>query len=67
MYKIYALRSKPFDPIVDPKTKEVLDDGVPKQIKIGEWEDKATAKNFATNVQASMDAIKKKMWKIWIE
>jgi len=40
MFTIYGERYKNYEPIVDAKTKEVLDNGEPKTIKLGTWDNK---------------------------
>jgi hypothetical protein len=74
MHIVYAQRHKNYDPIVLAKdvngvgkAGDVIDDGTATVIRIGAWDDKKVAKNFAANVQESVDAIKKKLWKIWVE
>ncbi len=64
MFIVYGQRYHKYDPIIDAKSKEVLDDGQPKQVKLAEWESELVAKNFADNVKAS---VPKKSWKIWVE
>jgi len=63
-FTIYGQRYHPYDPIVDAKTKEVLDDGQPKVIRLGSWADKALAEGMAENIKK---AVPKRSWKIWVE
>lgn len=63
-YTIYGQRYHPYDPIVDGKTKEVLDDGQPKRVVLGRWADKAVAEAMAENVKKT---VPKRSWKIWVE
>ncbi len=64
MFTVYGERYNKYDPIVDAKTKEVLDDGNPKRIQLSSWNDEKTAKHFAENVKAN---VPRRSWKIWIE
>jgi hypothetical protein len=64
MHTIYGERYKSYDPIVDPKTKEVIDDGTPKKVRLGTWADKKIANNMAENIKASVPS---RSWKIWVE
>lgn len=64
MHTIYGERYHKYDPIVDAKTKEVLDDGTPKRVRLGQWSDKKIAENMAENIKAS---VPKRSWKIWVE
>ena len=64
MYTIYGQRYYKYDPIVDNKTKEILDDGEPKRIMLGRWENKKTADVMAENIKANTG---KRQWKIWVE
>lgn len=64
MFTIYGQKYHKYDPIINAKTKEVLDDGNPKIIKLGTWADKKIADNMAENIKAS---VPKRSWKIWVE
>jgi hypothetical protein len=63
-YTIYGQRYYKYDPIVDNKTKEVLDDGEPKRIMLGRWSEKKIADDMADNIKANTG---KRQWKIWVE
>ena len=64
MFTVFAERYHKYDPIIDSKTKEVLDDGNPTQVQLSSWNDEKTAKHFAEAVKAH---VPKRSWKIWIE
>jgi len=64
VHTVYGQRYNKYEGFSDPKTKEVLDDGLPKKIKLSEWTDLNMAENFAENVKKNAP---KRMWKIWIE
>lgn len=64
MYTVYGERFHKYEPIIDSKTKEVLDDGSPKRIVLSRWNDEEIAKHFAENIKAN---VPKRSWKIWIE
>lgn len=64
MYTIYGERYKNYEPIVDAKTKEVIDNGEPKRLRLGQWDNKKVADNMAENIKANT-AIRS--WKIWVE
>ena len=64
MFTIYGERYKSYEPIVDAKTKEVLDNGEPKTIKLGTWDNKKIADNMAENIKANTAP---RSWKIWVE
>lgn len=64
MYTIYGQRYNKYDPIVDNKTKEILDDGIPKMVKLGTWPEKKMADTMAENIKLS---VPKRSWKIWVE
>ena len=61
---VYGQRYNKYDPIIDAKTKEVLDDGQPKKIQLGKWEDESVAENFAASVKAN---VPKRSWNVFIE
>ena len=63
-YTIYGQRYNKYEPIIDNKTKEVLDDGEPKRILLGRWENKKTADDMVDNIKANTG---KRQWKIWVE
>lgn len=64
MYTIYGERYKSYDPIVDVKSKEVLDNGEPKTIKLGTWDNKKIADSMAENIK---NTVPHRSWKIWVE
>jgi len=64
MYTIYGERYKSYDHIVDAKSKEVLDNGEPKKIKLGTWDNKKIADNMAENIK---NTVPHRSWKIWVE
>jgi len=64
MYTIYGERYKSYDHIVDAKTKEVIDDGKPKKIQLGTWNDEKIANNMAENIK---NTVPHRSWKIWVE
>ena len=64
MYTIYGERYKSYDHIVDAKSKEVLDNGEPKTIKLGTWDNKKIADNMAENIK---NTVPHRSWKIWVE
>jgi hypothetical protein len=64
MYTIYGQRYHKYDAIIDAKTKEVLDDGNPKLLKLGSWSEKKIADAMAENIKANTG---KRQWKIWVE
>ena len=63
-FTVFGQRYYKYDPILDSKTGEVIDDGSPKKVKLTECNDERVAKVFADNVKNS---VPKKSWKIWIE
>ena len=63
-FAIYGQRHTAYDPIVDAKTGEVIDDGQPKKIRLGQWSDKVVAENMAENIRSRYP---KRTWKIWVE
>lgn len=64
MFTVYAERYNKYEPIIDQKTKEVLDDGNPKRVVLSSWSDEKLANNFADNVKNN---VPKRSWKIWVE
>lgn len=64
MYTIYGERYHKYDPIIDYRTKEVIDDGLPKKVKLGSWSDKKMADDMAENIKANTG---KRQWRIWVE
>lgn len=64
MFTIYGERFNKYEPIVDPKSKEVIDDGNPKRVRLGQWSDKKIAENMAENIKNSVAT---RTWKIWVE
>ena len=64
MFTIYGERYKNCDPLIDPKTKEVLDDGSPKRVSLGQWSNKKVAESMSENIKNN---VPKRSWKIWIE
>lgn len=61
---VYGKQTKDSDPFLHYKTKEVIDDGVAKQITLGQFDDKDRADRFMANVKANT---KKGHWKMWVE
>lgn len=64
MFTIYGKRYHSYNPIIDTKTGEVLDDGQPKRVKLGGWEEEKLAKRMAENIKNS---VPKRTWNIWVE
>ncbi len=64
VFTIYGQRYNKYDPIIDPKTKEVIDDGTPKKVRLGSWSDGKIAEGMAQNIRNS---VPKRSWKIWVE
>lgn len=71
MHVIYAQRFHPYDPFVLTKdingvgkAGDVLDDGQPKKIRLGAWDDKDVAERMAEKVKNS---VPKRTWKIFVE
>lgn len=64
MYNVYGERYHKYDPIIDNKTKEVLDNGEPKRVKLSSWIDEKSAKIFAENVKNN---VPKRSWKVFVE
>lgn len=64
MYTIYGERYHKYDPILDTKSGAVIDDGVPKKVRLGSWSDKKIADKMAENIKANAP---KRSWKIWVE
>ena len=64
MFTVFAERYHKYEPIVDAKSKEVLDDGEPKRVRLSSWNDEKIAKHFAENVKAHLP---KRQWKVWVE
>lgn len=63
-YVVYGTRYNKIDPIIDYKTKEVIDDGTPKQVTLGRFSNKIIAEGFMENL---LKNVKKRTWKIWVE
>lgn len=63
-YIIYGERYHKHDPIVDSRTNEVIDDGTPKKIRLGSWDDKKLANSMAENIKSN---VPKRSWRIWVE
>ncbi len=64
-YTVFAKRKGKRDVILDPKTKEILDDGTNKDIVV--WKNclnKDTAERYANNV---LNNDRLGVWKVWIE
>ncbi len=64
-YTVYAQRKGKRDPILDPKTKEVLDTGANDEKTV--WKScisKETAERFSRNVKSND---KDGLWKVWVE
>lgn len=64
MYNIFGQRYHAYAAFLDHKTGEVIDDGQPKQIKLGSWEDEKLAKGMAENIKAN---VPKRSWKIFVK
>jgi len=64
IYTIYGQRYNKYEPIVDSKSKEVIDNGEPKLIMLGSWSEKKIADSMAENIKTS---VPKRSWKIWVE
>ena len=64
MFFVYGKRYKNHAPILDSKTGEVLDDGTPKVIVLGRWDDERIAKSFASNIKSNVPL---RSWNIWVE
>lgn len=64
MFNVYGERFNKYEPIIDAKTKEVIDDGTPKKVVLSRWSDESIAKIFADNIKNN---VPKRSWKIWIE
>jgi hypothetical protein len=64
MFTVYGQRYNKYDPIIDCKTKEVIDDGQPKKIQLTTFSQEKLANTFAENVKAN---VPKRSWKIWVE
>jgi hypothetical protein len=64
IYTIYGQRYNKYEPIVDSKSKEVIDNGEPKRIMLGSWSEKKIADSMAENIKTS---VPKRSWKIWVE
>lgn len=62
--KIFGLKLVAREPILDGRTKEIIDDGINRQIQLGSFGDDLVAKRFAENVKKNC---KKRHWKIWTE
>ena len=63
-FTIYGQRYHAYEAIVDAKTKEVIDDGQPKRVRLAQWSDKKVAESMAENIKSHCQ---KRSWKIWIE
>ena len=64
MFTVYGEKYKESDPILDSKTNEIIDDGKPRRVRLGQWSDKAIAESMAENIKNS---VAKRSWKIWVE
>jgi hypothetical protein len=63
MFTVYGQRYNKYDPIIDPKTNEVIDDGQPKKIQLTTFAQEKLANTFAENVKANTQ---KRSWKIFV-
>lgn len=70
-FTIYGQRYHAYEPFVlDKDIKgvgvkgEVIDDGQPKKVRLGQWDDKKLAENMAENIKSHCQ---KRSWKIWVE
>ena len=64
MFTVYGEKYKESDPILDSKTNEIIDDGKPRRVRLGQWSDKAISESMAENIKNS---VAKSSWKIWVE
>lgn len=71
MHTVYGQRYHPYEPFVLSKdipgigkAGDVLDDGQPKKIVLGRWDDKKVADSYAANIKAS---VPRRSWNIWVE
>jgi hypothetical protein len=71
MFIVYGQRYHAYEPFVLTKdiagvgeAGDVLDDGQPKKIILGRWDDEKIAQNFAANIKAS---VPKRSWNVWVE
>lgn len=63
-FTIYGQKRAKREPIIDPRTKEVIDDGTNHPIVCGGGADKKTANQMMENVKAN---VPKGTWGFWIE
>lgn len=71
MFTIYAQRFHAYEPFVLAKdikdigkAGDVIDDGQPKKIRLGQWSSQSVAEQMAENIKNS---VPKRTWKIFIE
>lgn len=63
-FTVYAQKRAKREPIIDPKTKEVIDDGTNHPIIVGGGPDKKTANINMENVKAN---VPRGTWGFWVE
>lgn len=63
-FTVYGLKQQKRDPIIDPKTGVVWDDGTNHPILLGGSDNEKTAKMFMQGVKGN---VKPHQWKIWLE
>ena len=68
---IFGQRYHSYDPhILEKDVKDVgkkgdvIDDGQPKKVRLGGWDDEKMAENMAANIKKSVPP---RSWKIWVE
>jgi len=71
MFTVYGQRYHSYDPFILSKdiagigkAGDVIDDGKPKKIVLGRWDDKKMAEGYAANIKAS---VPKRSWSITVE
>ena len=71
MFTVYGQRYHSYDTFLLSKdvagigkAGDVVDDGQPKKIRLGAWEERAVADAMAENIKNN---VPKRSWKIWVE
>ena len=71
LFSIYGQRYHAYDPFILSKDMkgvgkagDVIDDGQPKKLRLGQWSDATLAEGMAENIR---NAVPKRSWKIFIE